>query len=76
MTRNIMSAMGSAGDTRVEWNPDNEDEVKVARGVFDDLTKQGFTGFRVYDDGKKGQQLTEFDPQAERILLIPPMAGG
>ena len=74
--KNTMSAMGSAGDTKVEWDPDNKEEVKVAERTFKDLTKKGFTGFRVYDDGKKGQQLTEFDPQAERILLIPPMAGG
>ena len=76
MTKHTLSAMGIAGDTKVEWNPDNEDEVKVAERTFSDLTKRGFKAFRVYDDGKKGQELEEFDKFAEKILLIPPMAGG
>ena len=71
-----MSAMGIAGDTKVEWDPDNKDEVRVAERTFGILTQKGFMGFRIYDDGKKGQKLTEFDPQAESILLVPPMQGG
>lgn len=64
------------GDVKVEWNPDNVDEASSAEKQFKELTKKGFKAFRIYDSGKKGQELTTFDKHAERILLVPPVVGG
>jgi len=38
--------------------------------------KEGFKAFRVYDDGKKGERLDEFDPYAEKVLFVPLLKGG
>lgn len=72
-----MRVMGQPGDTRVMWNPDNTDEVKAAKRQWDDLVgKKRFRGFRVKSDGEKGEQVTEFDPDAAKLIIVPPMAGG
>jgi len=71
-----LSIMGEQGDVKVEWNPDNKKEVEVARKAFDENTKRGFKAFRMYDDGKKGEQLDKFDKYAEKILFIVPVMGG
>lgn len=71
-----MRVMGRKGDTRIIWDPDNEHEVAQARKTFDDLRKKRFVAFKVGSGGKKGEQVTEFDPSAEKLILAPPMAGG
>ena len=71
-----MNILDKTGDIELGWNPDNRDEVKQAEKTFDENKKKGFTPFRVYDDGKKGEQLDKFDKFAERILFVPAMAGG
>ena len=74
--KHVLAVMGREGDVRVMWNPDNAAEVAVARKTFDDLRKKGHLAFAVKTSGEKGSQITEFDPQAEKITLAPPMRGG
>lgn len=65
------------GDQRIMWDRNNEDEVADARRSFRDLTRKGYSAFVA--EGKKGDQgkrLTEFDPDAERIILVKPNQGG
>lgn len=72
-----MALMGIAGDTKHMWNPDNADEVKAAKKVWDDLVgKKRFLGFKVKKDGEPGEQLREFDPKAGKLIIAPPMVGG
>lgn len=71
-----LSIMGRSGDVKVEWNPDNPDEVEVAREVFKENIKKGFKAFHFTRRDDKGEEVKEFDPGAERILFVPPMAGG
>lgn len=72
-----MRMMGAAGDTKLIWNPDDKDEVKNAKRTFKDLVeKKGFLAFKVAEKGAKGEQITEFDEKAEKIIIAPPMAGG
>jgi len=69
--------MGAKGDTRVIWNPRDPDEVAAARAQFDTLVKEKrFLAFRVNTTGGKGEQIREFDPEAEKLIIAPPMAGG
>lgn len=74
--KNQMRVMDGSGDTKVEWDSDNRDETKVARDTFDKLTKKGYKGFRMKDNGKTGQPLDDFDPDAEKIIMVAPIAGG
>jgi hypothetical protein len=76
-THGEIAVMDHTGDTKVIWSRDNADEVEAAREQFKRLKKKGFAAFKVVGkSGEKGEQIDEFDPNAERIILVPPMAGG
>ena len=71
-----MSVLGADGDTKIIWDPDNEDEVENAEEQFDRLRDKGFSAFSVEKRGKKGKQIREFDPDAGKIIMVPGAAGG
>lgn len=72
-----MSVINHEGDTKLMWDRDNRDEVDNARRTFDDLvgTKK-YAAFSVTKKGDKDEKIKRFDPDAERIILVPPIAGG
>lgn len=66
-----------AGDTRLIWNKDDADEVANAKRTFDELVgKKGRLAYKVKDKGEQGEQISEFDPDAEKIIIAPRMKGG
>lgn len=72
-----LAIVDPTGDTKVIWDPANEDEVDAARTQFETLIGKGFSAFRVKPGkGDKGEQIREFDPQAGRIIMIPALQGG
>ena len=76
LTTGEMRIIGREGDTKVVWNARDADEVEAARAQFDMLRERRFLAFAVNDTGDKGEQITEFDPLAQKLILAPPMAGG
>jgi hypothetical protein len=76
--KHAMAIMGKPGDTKVIWDPDSPDEVNAVRTQFDALVRtKRYKAFRV--DGKygeRGEQMDQFDPEAGRIIFVPPMQGG
>lgn len=74
--KNEMAIMDHTGDTKLMWNPDNETEVKVAREMFDSLTKKQYIAYTVKKDGEPGEVIKTFDPKAGKIIMIPPVVGG
>jgi hypothetical protein len=73
----VMAIMDKTGDTKVTWDPRNEDEVANARRTFADLRKKHFLAFRVNaKDGSKGEQTTEFDPNQAMYIMVPAYVGG
>lgn len=71
-----MAVMGSGGDIKKIWNKSNEDEVEDARRTFYDMRRKGYLAFRANKDGGRGEQIREFDPDAEQMIMVPPMQGG
>lgn len=72
-----MAVMNREGDTKVEWDRSNANEVEAARRSFDDLVGQKrYAAFKMGPGAKRGEQIRTFDPDAERIVLVPPMRGG
>lgn len=72
-----LAILGRTGDVKVEWDADVDDEVSIAKKAFQENKKKGYSAFRVHGkDWRKGEQLKEFDPDAERIVMIPAMQGG
>lgn len=68
---------GIDGDDRVVWDRRFLDQVKEASEKFHKLIKEGFKAFLVKRDGQKSnKQMFRFDPNAEEIIMVPPMAGG
>lgn len=76
--RHMMSELNESGDTRVMWDSANADEVAAAKATFDRLTKDGkYAAFRAEGkEGKQGGKMNAFEPDAERIILVPQLRGG
>ncbi len=68
--------MSGEGDTKVIWDPDNEDETEAAEAQFDALTERKFTAYKVKKNGDRGKEISKFDPEAGKIILIPYIGGG
>lgn len=63
------------GDMKISWDVENDKEVLAAREIFDKRIKEGWAAFRE-KMGVKGDKIKIFDPDAERIVLVPPIFGG
>lgn len=74
--KNRMRVLGPEGDSKTTWDPDNEDEVEVAKAQFDSLTAKKYNAFVVKKDGEKGKKLHSFDPKVAAMILVPPHVGG
>ena len=71
-----LRVLDETGDTKIVWDAEKPDEVENARESFNRLRKKGYAAFSVDRKGEKGRSITEFDPDAEKIILSPPIAGG
>lgn len=69
-----MRIMGRSGDTKVEWDIDSEEAVREAERIFREHTARGAYAFRV--SGKEAERVSAFDPHAQEIVVLYPMAGG
>lgn len=65
-----------AGDTKLIWDKDNDDETEAAEETFKRLIKKGFAAFSVNKKGDQDKKITKFDSDLEKIIMVPQMAGG
>lgn len=68
--------LGREGDIKQIWDKNKEDEVAAAKDLFDKMVKKGYLAFHVDKNGDKSKKMTTFDPNAEKIILVPPVVGG
>jgi hypothetical protein len=66
-----LAIMDPSGDTKVMWDSDNKDEVETAKETFLKLKKKGYIAYTVKGKGEKGEIMKDFDPNAERIVMVP-----
>ena len=71
-----MNILDTTGDTKVIWDPENDDEVEAARDQFDTLIEKGFSAFQVKKNGEKGREIKRFNPEAGKIIMVPVVVGG
>ena len=66
------------GDFRQMWDRGNPDEVAAARATFDRLVKdEKHLAYRAEGKaGERGERITRFDPDAERIIFVKQNKGG
>jgi len=66
----------SAGDVKVIWDPENQDETETARRTFDDCVKRGMVGYAVKKSGEKAEVMRKFDPEAKAVIMAAAVVGG
>lgn len=71
-----MRIISTEGDTKIIWDKNNAEEVAAAKKVFDDLKAKRFMSYKVDDKGDKSEVIREFDPNAEKLIMSPPLVGG
>ena len=71
-----MRIMGVDGDLKVIWDSEKEVEVKVAKKQFDELTGKNYLAFSVKKNGEQGEKMKKFNPDAEKMILVPMLKGG
>ncbi len=59
----------------LSWNKEDPEEVASAEKKFREYTRKGWLAFVVTTDNKKRQIFT-FNPEFERIQLVPLVEGG
>lgn len=65
------------GHAEFKWDKKNAQDVEDARQYFIKKKAEGYLAYRIDPKtGDKGEVLKEFDPSAERIILLPPLKGG
>lgn len=76
-TLHEMRTLDSSGDSAIKWDKGSPDEVDAARAMFNTLKSKGYVGYLANRKGEKGsQRVDEFDPDAERLIMVPPVKGG
>ena len=68
-----LRVMGPEGDQRIEWDTEVQETVDTAKAQFSRLLLNGHVGFVTTGTPRK---LEEFDPEAGRIVMTPPLSGG
>jgi hypothetical protein len=71
-----MKVLNSQGHTTLEWDPADTETVDDVRAEFDKLVKQLGRMAVVVEAPGKARQITQFDPKAEEIMVIPRLVGG
>jgi hypothetical protein len=72
-----MAILDHTGDTKIIWSKTNTAEVDAAREHFNSLRKKGYLIYKVVgEDGRQGEQMLTFDPNAERLIATPAPVGG
>jgi len=71
-----IAVMDRTGDTKTIWDPNKPDEIEMAKQTFDRLKTKGYAIFTVGKNGQKDEVMHKFDPKAEKMIAVAPIAGG
>lgn len=72
----VMKILSDKGDERIVWDREDGYQAKAAKAKFEELLGKGYKAYSVDFNGKKNKKITEFDIDAEEILMIPKTAKG
>ena len=76
VAKSVMKILTDVGDERLVWDKDNGREAKQAKKKFLELLKKGYTAFSVDHASEKNRKITEFDIDAEEIMMVPETVKG
>lgn len=72
----VIVILDRTGDTKHIWDRNSRIEVDEARSLFNRMKEKGMQAWSVTRKGDKDQRITEFDPNAEKIIFAPALVGG
>lgn len=64
-----MRILNQRGDETLDWNAGDPASVEEARKRFDELKEQGYNFYESVES--RGKQITEFDPNAGKLIAAP-----
>lgn len=68
-----IAVMSEAGDTKYIWDPNNPEEVELAKEHFERMREKGFLVFKLTPFfHRKGKEVKRFHPQGKGYLFVPP----
>lgn len=80
MTIRELEVLDVTGHTTTKWDTANQAEMKVVQRIFSDLTKKGYKAFSIkkgaVDNVIESEPRRSFDPEAEKMLMVPPIQAG
>ncbi len=76
VAKSVMKILTEKGDERIVWDRENGREAKQAKTKFLELLKKGYTAFSVDQVSEKNKKITEFDIDAEEIMMVPEVVKG
>jgi len=62
------------GDLKLTWRKDNAEEVALAEKTFKEYINKGW--FAISEVSGKKKQIFTFNPDFEKIILVPIIVGG
>jgi hypothetical protein len=71
-----LCVIDTTGDSRMQWDQNSPDQVAAARRRFEELKARGYVGHRVDASGAMSEEIRDFDPTAERIIMNKRLVGG
>jgi hypothetical protein len=74
--KRVMNILNHKGHSELEWDSNNEIEIKNMEEKFKEMLGKGYTAFKVDAKTKKSKKITKFDPIAEEITMTPPARKG
>jgi hypothetical protein len=74
--KSVLKILNDKGDERIIWSKENGKQAKKAKEQFEELIEKKYKAYSVNTKGKKKTQITEFDVDAEEIIMIPPTSKG
>ena len=72
----VLKILCEGGDDRITWDKERGREAKEAKKKFMEFLNKNYKAYSVDVNGKKNKRISEFDVDAEEILMIPPTAKG
>ena len=72
----LLRVLNTGGDKEIPWNPEDREQLDDARFVFETLLREGYQAYSLEEDGRTGEVLRRFKPEAHEIVLAPRFRGG
>ena len=67
-----MCVLDETGDSRIQWDPGNPEEVAKAQFRFEELTKKGYLAYKVNKKGDRGEVDPSVQPERRAHHLTQP----